>query len=72
MLMCPGAIDAGLGDSLFWIALTVSLPLAGTAAYPLNRLLIQRGKGLPWCTRRTDNTLGRAQCVVKPIARTGA
>jgi hypothetical protein len=41
----PGAIDAGLGDVLFWGSLTFSLALAGAAAFPLNRWLISRGKG---------------------------
>jgi hypothetical protein len=41
----PGAIDAGLGDVLFWGSLTFALAIAGVAAYPLNRWLIARGKG---------------------------
>lgn len=45
MVAWPGAMDAGLGDPLFWVALAVALLVAGAAAYPLNRFLIQRGKG---------------------------
>ncbi|AEG93314.1 DUF4396 domain-containing protein [Ramlibacter tataouinensis] len=45
MLVIPGAMDAGLAAPLFWGALAVSLLVAGTAAFPLNRFLIQRGKG---------------------------
>ena len=45
MLVWPGAMDAGLGDALFWIALTASLVIAGVAAYPANRWLISRGRG---------------------------
>ena len=45
MLAIPGAMDAGLDKPLFWGALAVSLLIAGAAAFPLNRFLIQRGKG---------------------------
>ena len=45
ILVIPGAIDAMLGDLLFWGSLTFSLAIAGVAAYPLNRWLISRGKG---------------------------
>ncbi|MES2784251.1 MAG: DUF4396 domain-containing protein [Pseudomonadota bacterium] len=45
MMVWPGAMDAGLTDSLFWVALAVSLLIAGAAAFPLNRFLISRGKG---------------------------
>ena len=41
----PGAIDAGLGEVLFWGSLSFSLFVAGFAAYPVNRWLLQRGKG---------------------------
>jgi Domain of unknown function (DUF4396) len=45
ILLVPGAIEAGLGDSLFWWSLGVSLLVAFVAAFPLNRWLIARGKG---------------------------
>jgi len=45
MLVIPGAMDAGLSDPLFWGSLSVSLVLAGAAAFPINRWLIARGKG---------------------------
>ena len=45
MVAWPGAMDAGLADPLFWIALAVALLIAGAAAFPLNRFLIQRGRG---------------------------
>jgi Domain of unknown function (DUF4396) len=45
MLAIPGAMDAGLAHPLFWVALAVSLLIAGAAAFPLNRFLIRRGKG---------------------------
>jgi hypothetical protein len=41
----PGAMDAGLGDVLFWGSLAFSLVIAGAFAVPLNRWLIGRGKG---------------------------
>jgi Domain of unknown function (DUF4396) len=45
MLVIPGAMDAGLGDSLFWISLAFALAVAFVAAFPANRYLIARGRG---------------------------
>ena len=45
MLLVPGALDAGLGDLLFWASLAFSLVVAFWAAFPVNRWLIARGKG---------------------------
>jgi hypothetical protein len=45
MLLIPGAMHAGLGTALFWGSLLASLLIAGTAAFPLNRWLIVRGRG---------------------------
>lgn len=45
MYFIPGAMGAGLANPIFWIALTVSMSVAGLAAYPANRYLIARGKG---------------------------
>src|SRR5215217_7777844 len=45
ILVVPGAMDAGLGDVLFWGSLSFALFIAGFAAYPVNRWLLQRGKG---------------------------
>ncbi len=45
MLAIPGAMDAGLGDLLFWGSLGVALAIAGLAALPVNRWLLKRGKG---------------------------
>lgn len=45
MLLIPGAMDAGLGDPLFWGSLAVALALAAAAAFPVNRWLIARGRG---------------------------
>jgi Domain of unknown function (DUF4396) len=41
----PGAMDAGLGDLLFWGSLAFALAIAGVVAVPVNRWLIARGKG---------------------------
>jgi hypothetical protein len=45
VLAVPGAMDAGLGDILFWGSLALSLALAFAAAFPVNRWLISRGLG---------------------------
>jgi len=45
ILLVPGAISAGLTDSLFWWSLIVSLVIAFAVAVPVNRYLIARGKG---------------------------
>ena len=45
ILVVPGAMDAGLGEILFWGSLSFALFVAGFCAYPVNRWLLQRGKG---------------------------
>ncbi|MFL5406330.1 MAG: DUF4396 domain-containing protein [Myxococcales bacterium] len=45
VLTVPGALDAGLGDVLFWGSLSFALVIAGAVAFPVNRALIARGKG---------------------------
>jgi hypothetical protein len=45
MVAVPGAMNAGLGDVLFWGALSVALAVAGAFAFPVNRWLLVRGKG---------------------------
>jgi hypothetical protein len=45
MLVVPGAMDAELGDALFWGSLAFSLAVAWVAAFPVNRWLIARGRG---------------------------
>jgi uncharacterized protein DUF4396 len=45
VLAIPGAMAAGLGDPLFWLSLAVALAVAGIAAFPVNRWLIERGRG---------------------------
>jgi hypothetical protein len=45
LLAIPGAMEAGLGDVMFWGSLAFALVIAGAFAFPLNRWLISRGKG---------------------------
>jgi hypothetical protein len=45
LLIIPGAMEAGVGDVLFWGSLSVALVIAGLFALPVNRWLIARGKG---------------------------
>jgi hypothetical protein len=45
LLLIPGAMDAGLDDVGFYLALAAALLIAGAAAFPANRWLIGRGKG---------------------------
>ena len=45
VVVIPGALDAGLGDLLFWGSLSFGLAVAFVVAVPVNRALIARGKG---------------------------
>ena len=45
IIAVPGALAAGLADSLFWWSLIVSLVIAFVVTVPVNRWLISRGKG---------------------------
>jgi hypothetical protein len=45
LLIIPGAMDAGLGDILFWGSLAFALAVAFVVTVPVNRWLIARGKG---------------------------
>lgn len=45
MALVPGAMDAGLVDPLFWGGMMLALTVAFFAALPVNRYLIDRGKG---------------------------
>ena len=45
MVAVPGAMEAGVGDILFWGTLSFALVVAGFVAFPVTRLLIRRGKG---------------------------
>ena len=45
MAAVPGAMDAGLVDPIFWLAMMAALSVAFVAAFPVNRYLIDKGKG---------------------------
>lgn len=45
ILAVPGAMDAGLADILFWASLAFSFVVAFFVTLPVNRWLIQRGRG---------------------------
>jgi hypothetical protein len=45
MALIPGAMNAGLVNVLFWVGMMISLTIAFFAAWPVNRWLLQRGKG---------------------------
>jgi hypothetical protein len=45
MAVIPGAMNAGLVNPVFWIGMIIALTAAYAAAYPVNRYLLQRGKG---------------------------
>ncbi len=45
MALIPGAMEAGLVNMTFWIAMMIALTAAFFAAYPVNRHLLRRGKG---------------------------
>ena len=45
MMAVPGAMDAGLGDILFWATMALALAVAFAAALPVNWYLLRRGLG---------------------------
>ena len=45
MVAIPGAMNAGLSNLTFWVAMVISLALAFLVATPVNKALISRGKG---------------------------
>jgi uncharacterized protein DUF4396 len=45
ILAIPGAMDAGLTSTLFWVTLVASLAVAFVLTTPVNRWMIARGKG---------------------------
>ncbi|KWX57242.1 hypothetical protein ASJ79_12095 [Mycobacterium sp. NAZ190054] len=45
MALIPGAMDAGLVNPVFWGGMMIALTAAFFAAYPVNRVLLGRGKG---------------------------
>jgi hypothetical protein len=45
IVLVPGAMEAGLGDALFWLPLLGGFAIAWPFAFAVNRALIRRGKG---------------------------
>ena len=45
IVLIPAAIDAGLGDALFWGSIAAGLAIAYPFAFLANRYMIARGKG---------------------------
>jgi hypothetical protein len=45
VVVVPGAIDAGLGDLLFWASIAGGFALAYPVAFLANRYMIARGRG---------------------------
>lgn len=45
MIVVPGAMESGLGDVLFWGALSFALAIAFVLTVPVNRWLLARGRG---------------------------
>jgi len=45
MALIPGAMDGGLVNPIFWLAMMIALSAAFVAAYPVNRYLLTKGKG---------------------------
>ena len=45
LVVIPGAMDAGIGNLLFWGSLVVALAIAFVVTVPVNRWMIARGKG---------------------------
>jgi hypothetical protein len=43
IFLVPGALAAGLGDSVFWISLIASLAVAFVVTVPVNRFMLARG-----------------------------
>jgi hypothetical protein len=45
MALIPGAMNAGLVNPIFWLGMILALTAAFIAAFPVNRYLIDKGKG---------------------------
>jgi hypothetical protein len=41
----PGAMEAGIVNPIFWLSMSLALTVAFFAAYPVNKYLLDRGKG---------------------------
>jgi hypothetical protein len=45
MAIVPGAMNAGLVNPVFWLSMMLALSAAFVVAFPVNRALIDRGRG---------------------------
>lgn len=45
MVLIPGAMDSGLSDPVFWLSMALAFLVGGFVAYPVNKALLNRGKG---------------------------
>lgn len=45
ILLIPGAMNSGLVNPIFWMAMAIALTIAFFAAVPVNYYLLKRGKG---------------------------
>ncbi|WP_245156099.1 DUF4396 domain-containing protein [Nocardioides sp. 503] len=45
MAVVPGAMEATLSDPVFWLSMALALTVAYGAAFPVNRVLLARGRG---------------------------
>ena len=45
IVVVPGAMDAGLDETLFWWSIAVGFAIAFVITLPVNRWLIARGRG---------------------------
>lgn len=73
MAVIPGAMNAGLVNPTFWISMPLSLAAAFVVAYPVNRYLLQQGKGHALTHQHHDSTgvvTGARRFI--PTFRTGA
>lgn len=42
-LVIPGVMEAGLGDSIYWIGMGISLVVGFVAAFPVNLIMVKKG-----------------------------
>lgn len=45
MLVIPGVMDSGLSNPLFWVSMSFAFVVGFLVAYPVNKVLLKRGKG---------------------------
>lgn len=45
MVAIPGAMESGVGNWLFWVSLAIAFAVAFVVTVPVNKWLIERGKG---------------------------